>query len=261
MRIGRSDLTATLGGVRFWGSGAHARTGLVLAPGGLTGWWEPPSMRTEQHDRVGHGAFPSRGALAGRLVTLTGHVLAAHERDLLDQTQELAALLGDGEPGTLHVQGLGDTTHATVWRHGKPAIDIDGGGLQYASFQLQLWAPDPYRYGPERSFTGAVGGQIRVYHRGNTWAAPTIRVEGAAPSGYSIIGPAGETYTVTTPVAPGRPHLVSMATGELRIAGVTQRLGRGRMGTHRLAAGTEQTVRITGPGTATATVLVTDTYL
>jgi hypothetical protein len=138
-------LEATLGSLTFVGDAGAATYTLEE----LDGWFvNSATMRREYVDRPNqHGQFATPGFLSGRIVTLSGKVHASSDADFEAALVALSGLLADGESDTLTVTtGVGATT-ATVYRYGMPRTRVIVWG-SLAEYQLQLWAPDPVRYGP-----------------------------------------------------------------------------------------------------------------
>lgn len=170
-----------------------AMEGFVLAPDGFKGWENPPSSRRTDLPRSGgHGSFNTPSFKNGRLVTLTGAVLANDDRQLV----AFADLLGVVSDGThrMVVETETGVRWADVVSEGEPKFDRIGGSHD-ASFQVQLFAADPRKYGALREFV-STGSNTTAHHAGNTIAWPRFEVTGFS-NGYRIIGPGGLAYTVT----------------------------------------------------------------
>ena len=70
-----------------------ADEGFVLSPDGFVGWENAPSSRRTDTPRPGgHGSFRTPVFKNGRLVTLSGTVLASDERQLVAFADDLAGI-------------------------------------------------------------------------------------------------------------------------------------------------------------------------
>lgn len=219
-------LEVRLAGVHFNGN-PRAGSGLVIAPGGLTGWSESPSGTDNGGQRPNaHGAFDVPMYRAARAITLSGHVLAESPYDLEKMRDRITGLLGDGESGELVVQTVADARRANVRVVTARAPELD---KQTASFIVQMVAADPRRYGEPNPFGPDTS--LQVSHRGNTLGIPTIRVTGSMPSGYKITGPGGREYVVSQGLSSGQVHEIRFRTGWLYRNGALQRSAVSRMQT------------------------------
>lgn len=109
----------------------------------IIGWWGGVEMRHASTPRPnGHGDFDSPAYQSGRLVTLRGQVHATTDASFEAALQALENVLADGSKSALTVEQASTTYTLQVRRHGAPDIRILVYG-RVASFQLQLWAPDP----------------------------------------------------------------------------------------------------------------------
>jgi hypothetical protein len=133
-------MNATLDGLTFVGDGDAATYTIET----FKGLFDGVEMRHETIPRPnGHGDFDSPGFLSGRLITLTGLILAADDPSAFEAAVfALEDLLADGSKSELSVELASGTYTYQVRRHGAPDIDPIVWGRS-ARYQLQLWAPDP----------------------------------------------------------------------------------------------------------------------
>ncbi|GAA4774674.1 hypothetical protein [Microbacterium gilvum] len=242
-------MRATINGLSFDEWPRDLDTSFVITPGGLTGWFGGASMRREETARpYAHGAFDAPGFLPARVVGITGTALASSEDILERMLLHLSGLGADGSKKRLTVQDdRGDATWADV-RLASCQIDRHPSGME-ADFEVQFWAPNPRRFGAERSFPPGT-----IYHDGNFEAAPTFTIT-SAPAAYTITSPAG-SFVVSGATA-GGTHVVDMRTGRVARNGVLM-LG--------VAAGPTWAVP-PGPGwvhsinTGTFTAQIVDTFI
>jgi hypothetical protein len=137
------SVVATVGGLTFNGSGVGPYT---IDPDGLKGWFlGGASMRREYVDRPTQpGQFATPGYLSGRIVEITGKVLADTEEAFESALDALEGLLSDGGSDTLTVTTASGAKTATVSLYGEPQLKMIRWGSS-AEYQIQLWAPNPVR--------------------------------------------------------------------------------------------------------------------
>jgi hypothetical protein len=134
-------VNATLGGLTFVGDGSAATYTLEK----LDGWFGGVEMRREMIPRPNSdGDFDSPGYLGGRVITLSGLILAADDAAAFETAMmALEDLLADGSMAEFAVTQAGGTYTAQVRRHGAPDIDASVLYGSVGRYQVQLWAPDP----------------------------------------------------------------------------------------------------------------------
>lgn len=217
------------------------------------GWDEGASVLVDQQQRLtSHGQFATKGRRGGRLVTITGR-LEARTRDAIPPALErLQALLADGQFGRLEiVDRTAGARRALVQLVATPSVSWNGGPTAF--YQLQLLAPDPYRYGATSTSTtgfltqpagigavwpafpdgvwswgtaaGVSDGIARVANVGNAPAVPRISVTGPAPAGGFTITQIGTgrelTYLGDLPA--GSTLAISSRDGTAILDGVADR--------------------------------------
>ena len=253
-------LRVTIAGLDFYGQGLHD---FVISPDGFDGWDDGVDMRLENTARPqAHGAFDLPGFQDARTVAISGHAFADSPQRLAHLRSRLTGLLAGGGTGRIQVERFG----VTQWADGKLASKTkftERGGQNVATFQIQLWCPNPLKFGDANQFT--IGSAYeKVFHYGNTVGYPVITVSGSMPGGYVLQSSAGAEYRVTTPLVSGTPHTVDMSTGLLVRNGLAVSGGVTRADLWRVPGGSGATdLRIlpitTGSGTASVTLL--DTYI
>lgn len=205
---------ARIGGLTFEG-GAGTAT-YDIAPDGLRGWFEGVDVRSERYPRPSsHGFFPGEVLRGGRTITLRGKI---HSRGSADQEHALArltGLLGDGQIGRFTVQTPSGSTWADVQLDDVPEVTMQVYG-QTAEYRLQLWAPDPIRYGEKHAFASGA----EVHHRGNARSFPVVKVVGPRPA-YTISA-GGKSFSVSQALTAGQAHEVHLKTGAVYRNGVRQ---------------------------------------
>ena len=121
--------------------------------------------------------------------------------------EQLAGMCSGRGLRRLTVQHDGDSTWADVALVDAPTVKIEAYG-RVARYDVEVFAPDPRRYGELRTFTGTE----RVFHRGNAPAFPQIVIPSAGAA-YSVAS-AGRTITVAGAPSGGR-HVIDTRTGRL----------------------------------------------
>ncbi|MEV8336971.1 hypothetical protein [Leucobacter sp. NPDC077196] len=114
----------------------------------LEGWWGIPDARGESVSIPGgHGRFRRSHMLReARVITLTGHIYAANNRELHEIRDRLEEALAEGS-GRMLVA----TDSGAVWERW---VEIDtlaiapDRGRRWTKFTVDMLAPDPCRYGP-----------------------------------------------------------------------------------------------------------------
>lgn len=245
-------MIATLGGIEFVGNGDPAT--YTIETDGLKGWMDGVESRHDSTPRpTTHGDFDAPTFLTGRLVSITGLVLASSPAGYEAAVQALSGLLADGSSSELSVEQNSVTLTATVRRHGKPDI-VDMVYGQTARYRLQLWAPDPRRYGASHTY-GPGASLTTVEHDGNFPATPVVTVAGPVTAPYTVASQ-GHSVTVTQSVTSGHEHTIDMGTGWVYLDGVLQSGVTSALDVFTVPPGGPVTV--TGP--STMTVDVVDTY-
>ena len=202
----------------------------------IEGWYDgAPMRRTEEPRPTQWGDFKTPGYLGSRLITLTGTAIAPDYVTLQAMRDEFMSTLINGQYAMMEVR-----TTST----GKRFIEV---GLEstpkwtrktdtFATFKLDLLAPDPRIYGIERVFTiigarneGGLPYPLRypevygndsanetqfVRNIGNADAWPTIVVTGNMPDGFSITDGKGHWVEYKAPVIMSAPITLDFTKGK-----------------------------------------------
>lgn len=113
----------------------------------IDGWYNGPGIEVTQEQRdVHHGQFAQAGRRTGRTVTISGVVDTDTRATAAAAVSTINSLLADGSFDQIEVADDDEgTLWATVQLLDRPQIDwSDGTKVRY---QLQVLAPDAYRYG------------------------------------------------------------------------------------------------------------------
>lgn len=221
-----------------------------------SGWTGGVDVRQERIEiPQGDGDYDLPSTLAGRLVAMNGYCYTSS----IDKLGWYEGAL----TGLLMQRGLRpfmvDELERQEWAPGKIAAKPmfePWGGQKFADFSVQFWFPKPWKFGDPVTFPNERYSLAEVHHRGNADAAAVFKVVGAATGGYTINGPAGKKYTVTTPLVADKPHTIT--DGLLEVDGVTVQRGVTVAGRWGIPGGTMVPHSITPVGgTATLTVEVT----
>lgn len=205
--------TAEIRGLEFVGGSGDA----TYTMDSITGWLDGVETKQERIDRPSDdGEFDVPGYLAGRMVSITGLILADTDAGYEQAIAALAAIPATELSELTVVTALGSTS-AMVRRSGKPDIAPVVYG-QSARFRVQFWAADPRRYGASHTF-GPGSSVTGIGHDGNFKATPVLTVSGSSGGGYTVTGPGGKTITVTQALVSGHPHTIDLSTGGLYVDG------------------------------------------
>lgn len=221
----------------------------------IEGWHSGPGTAVPQTQRiVSHGQFGQPGHRTGKTLTIRGSLEAADRTLIPDALDTLAGILADGQFGTFQftdrTQG---SRHTRVQLLDAPDVGA-WDGSQTARYQLQLLAPDPYKYGSVSSSStgfgatpvgsglvfalfpapnvldfGAAGstGVVTLTNAGNAPSAVKFTVTGPTPSGGFVITDAatGKPITFLGTVPTGSTLVLDGSDGSVTIDGSADRLG------------------------------------
>ncbi|AOY72045.1 hypothetical protein ARZXY2_2515 [Arthrobacter sp. ZXY-2] len=235
----------------------------VIIKDGLDGWNDGIALRGDKTARPqAHGSLSKKRYQESRTVTMTGKILAPSVADREMLMNELSGLLADGSEGRIQVKKGGITQWANASRDSLSIDPIHG--TTNADFQLQLWCPDPRKFGRENGpFIATVGAGVNgVRHYGNYPAPPRFTVTGNMPGGY-VLTIKGQVFTVVKPLLAGETHFIDYDNGRLRVNGAVFHGGVGYGFTPHVTPGVPTAIsiapRTTGTGTASLSLL--DTYI
>lgn len=114
----------------------------------IDGWYDGAGVRASFTPRTfDHGSFDSPVYRDVRTVTLTGVYMGSSYTDAVAQSLLLAALLGDGTPGVITVDGISSTVRLS----GQPSMTWIGDAA--FNYQVSFTAVDPKKYGPVHNAT------------------------------------------------------------------------------------------------------------
>lgn len=183
----------------------------------IKGWRPGTVVRVRQVARENaHGSYAQRGYRDGRMITIRGDIIGNDPAQVSDALEHLSTLLADGGFGEFRFDDArGDNKTATVQLFALD--DGEWNNTPVCSYQMQLWAPDAFRYGETSSSTtrfpsipdgvglvfplfspdgvlnfGATGnisdGLTTVQNHGTAPASPVFTVTGPTPeSGFVIV--------------------------------------------------------------------------
>lgn len=123
-------------------------TATYLVGKGVEGWMGSSPIRRNKSELMGaHGSHAERGLKDERLITVTGHHVAASRAAAGLMADDLAAYLGDGEVGMFRVD---DASLGSRWADvylAAGGVDVTWTGGLDVGFQIFMVAPDPRKYG------------------------------------------------------------------------------------------------------------------
>jgi hypothetical protein len=252
-------LRVTIAGLDFYGQGSD---GFIISPDGFSGWDDGVDMRLENTARPGaHGSFNLPVFQDARTVSISGNAFADSGRELDALSDRFTGLLAGGQVGRIQVEkrGVGRWTDCRL--AAKPMF-TEVGGQDCASFQIQVWCPDPRKFGESKTIAVDTGSPISVFHRGNYNAMPSFIVRGDMPGGWTLTVN-GWNYTVTKPLVSGAPHRVDYNNGRLYVNGTLSQGNLGNTNTTPIPPGQSVGVGLypVTTGTGSADMTITDTYI
>lgn len=247
-------------------AGLHISGGtgkIVLAPPGLDGWDDGVDIRRTASDRTNaHGSHDAPGYLDSRVISIPGRVLADSAAECENIGMRITGLLAGGQAGRIAVAGETGTQWANGRLSARTRFTPDF-SRRNATFQIQLWSPDPRKFGEEHTFVMNSGTAYPVFHRGNFPATPKYAITGSMPGGYTL-HVMGTYFTVGHPLVTGKPHTIDFRDGRLYVGGSPVVGGVSAAGNLTqvnpgvaITAGIEPTTT----GTAVATMKLLDTFI
>lgn len=252
----------------------------------IDGWHNGPGVQVDQEQRiVSHGQFGQPGHRTGRTITVNGWVLGDTRGPVAAALRELDAVLADGQFSTFTVDDVDEgVLSATVQLLDR--LQVDWSTPTEARFQIQLLAPDPYRYGAVSSDStgfamdavgaglvfplfpggvldfGALGdpGIASVSNAGTASASVVFRVAGPA-DGFTITDTTtGKRVTYLGDLPAGSELVLDGRDGSVVIDGVADRSGDTVVEAWPvLGAGQSRDFLFAPLGGTTAAVLTTET--
>lgn len=251
-----NDLRVNVAGLDFFGDDFGP---FVIEPNGWTGWDGGVDMRFEKVARPGaHGSFRLPSFQDSRLISISGNILADSPQKLEYLKNRITGILAGGQSGRIQVSRPWGTTWADCQL--VKTVVTERGSDSSATFQMQLWCPDPRKFGDLQKFTMPAGATAQVFHRGNYAATPYITVTGSMP-GYTLTIN-GANYAVSVPLVSGTPHVINYNDGHLRINGSIVQNSIGNTNLTTIPPGTVVACALyaTSGGTGTAVLDLLDTY-
>lgn len=257
-------LRVQIGTLQFLGQDDSSDSLLLIEPDGFTGWDEGTNVRREDIPRPeAHGSFDVPGYLTPRVVSISGELFTPTPLAFQHMRARLTGLLADGNTGRVMVEQDSGTQWADVRLGAQTQVRVNNSDLTSGRYQVQLWAPNPRKYGETRKFGPAMS--VPAHHFGNFPASPVLEVSGFnASGGYTINGPSGKQYIVTQGLFGGDTHRIDMRTGVLYLNGVVQLGAVSRADLWTIPPGipaTQTLVPVSGAANITLRVNVIDTYI
>lgn len=250
----------TLGGLSFHSGDLPGSTGFTIAR--QDGWTGGAGSKRDQLAHVGgDGAFRTPSWRPDRMFTWSG----LYHGSSLDEVQHVGDVLTGLEGLSLPVTvQWGETRWAQVE---VDRVRFEPAGYKpQADYQVELWMPDPFKYGETREYV-STGSNVTIHNRGNAPVAPRFRVSAPWPGGYRIRGPlkadgVATSYAVVPAMTGSSVDLIDFAAGTITRNG--NPLPRAVSSAERwtIPGGGSVAFRIEGiaGGTGAATAFVTDKY-
>lgn len=158
----------------------------------LDGWTSGAPIRRNKADLLGgHGSHAERGYRDERLVSVSGHHVAASRADAAAYVDALNAYLGDGTAGRFQVE---DVNLGTRWAEvylAAGATDVTWTGGVDVGYTVHMLAADPRKYG-----AAVLYADVGVPVAGSGLTFPLF---GSPAPGVLNLGGGGYPGKVTTP--------------------------------------------------------------
>lgn len=208
----------------------------ILDPEAVTGWTDGTNTRRSSVARpTSHGDFVETATASARLISFTGTAVASTAANLQVMRDQFIGVLSSGQYRDLSVETSSGIRYASVGIEGTPAWVQQTD--TFASFRIELYAPDPRIYGASRTITvGAIddiGGLIyplsyplvylplgydtppaaTVKNHGNSEMWPIFKVTGDYPSGFTLFDNKGNQIIYSGDVSMSAPVIIDNAKG------------------------------------------------
>jgi hypothetical protein len=243
MYLKTDRIIVTLKGQNFRSYRVGVGAEFVLDPTALTGWDDGTNVRRNATVRpVSNGDFVEPYTFSARLISLSGTAVATSRGELQRMRDALTGILADGEYAEIRVETSASVRYAVVGIENKVewVQQLDNVAL----FRLELYAPDPHIYGPERvvtlGATSEAGGGLTyplsyplnynaqnlqsltppLNNAGNAKAWPRIKVTGDYYSGFTITDGKDRKITFSGPVTRAAPVEIDMGKGTAIQSGI-----------------------------------------
>lgn len=201
----------------------------------IDGWYDGVGVRRQKEARpVTDGDFRAPGRLASRTFSITGTAIANSPIQLQVMRDRLIGIGVDGNFQTIEVY-----TPSTGMRYAVVGLEDKTQWIRqtdkYATFKIELYAPEPEIYGETRKYTlPAVGVEsginysltypleygtgpsqevVSIENFGNTDAWPIFYVYGDLPSGFTISDGGRNRIVYTELVTMQNPVMIDFAKG------------------------------------------------
>lgn len=192
-------------------------------------------VRVDKQDRLTDGTVPARVARTGRSWTPGGRIIGLSDQGVVDWGLRIGGLFGGSDndsTGLLEITQGDLQLHAEVQLDGEPKIDA-ARDLGYVVWEMPLYSPDPYLYGPARRLILAPVGtgvgfvfppfapsgvisygtqaqpDVVLTNDGTQPAWPSFTIQADDPSGFRLIMD-GRTLEYAGPVWSSTPVTVDM---------------------------------------------------
>lgn len=248
----------TIGGVRFYGDSYRGKGVPHIGPNesDFDGFLD--SLRAEYDDakRPTMGLYDADPYYPARYPHMAGFVSADTHTELEALRRHIVGLHQPGKRSVMVELGrdwftLTAEVVSVTWDQASFAPE--------AVWSVDLRCVDPLKRGELRTYTAPA----TVFHRGRFDALPTVTVRATtAMSGYTINGPDGKKFIVTSPLPAGQTDTIDFATGWVYRGGALLEKATSRSETWPVPPGTGVAMSLTPTtGSGVLTVKVHDTDL
>jgi hypothetical protein len=200
----------------------------------LVGWTDGVDIKRNFTPRqMRSGDFQEEGHHAARYISITGMAVAPDIFSLKEMRDDFTGAVMPSKYQTITIEDSFGVRSSSVTLGGKTSwVQLTDTA---ANFKLDLYAPDPYVYGPQKqlqvnsiSYYGGTSFPVKfpfsfnrppaslsliLENAGNSDSWPTFIATGALPTGFTITNNAGSTVTYSGAVSYSAPVSIDMQRG------------------------------------------------
>lgn len=235
MYLKTDKIVATIGNVTMRSYATGTGNEFILDPVAFDGWLDGASVRRTPTQRLRtDGDFSEPATFGARIISFSGTAVAKSRNELRAMRDDLTGVIPNGEYKELSVDTMGTTRTTTVGLEGN--VSFIRQSDTFASFRITFYAPDPYIYGPWKTFQTGAGKTNRgglqynlqyplnfnltgvdvaqtIKNNGNAVSWPIFKVTGNYSEGFTVYNNVNKAVEYTQVVTTESPVIVDMGKG------------------------------------------------